>query len=200
MSTREEVNHLKKYYRPTPALVDGLEKELQYLQGKIYSKSEGGKMKNARIQKAPAKRKIDGIERVFQAFVDVVFFLEFVENHRELHEIYEAFLKDLFGINIDDSSEQPHHYKNRSPSLFSRFISASLFSHSSEGMGFRVSLLPVIMGIAIQTIINRKGCDERELKLFGNNIENARLWIELFASRFHDEPTIARRRIGYCII
>ena len=191
---------MKKYYYPTPGLVDNLVKELQYSQGKVNSKGEAGRMKNVRKPGAAAKRKFDETERLFQALVDVVFFLEFVENHKELHEVYEAPLKDLFGINIDDSSEQPHHYKNRSPSLFSRFIGASLFSHSSEGMGFRVSLLPVITGIAFHTIINRKGLDERELKLFGNNIENARLWIELFASRFPDEPTIARRRIGYCII
>ena len=43
---------------------------------------------------------------MFQGFVDLVYFLEFIEEHEELHELYEESLKALFGIGIDELDKE----------------------------------------------------------------------------------------------
>ena len=37
----------------------------------------------------------DTFQRIFQGFADFVYFLEFIESHPELHELYEGNLNDL---------------------------------------------------------------------------------------------------------
>ena len=142
------------------------------------------------------------LDRIFQDFVDLVYFLEFLEEHPALHESYDNYLKDLFGISIDDSSPQPGHNRNRHTSLFVRFIMASLLNrhgYSGEEYDFRVPLANVLIFQAIETLQMRIINDNNERQLFLNNTANAKLWSQLLASRYKDKDTVAHRRIGYCI-
>lgn len=186
-----------KYYQPSLQLVNEMQRELRFVHSrKTESSAEEGQELSGKSG-AVAKGKYDEIERIFQALVDVVFFLEFIEDHPELHETYENILKDLFGINYDDSSPQPYHYKNRSSSLFIRFINSALFGRSSQVLNFQVVLINWLISSALHGIQFR--IDNNLRDLLKSNIENLRLLGELFESKYNEEPRRARRTIGYCI-
>jgi hypothetical protein len=185
-----------KYYGPSTVLLESLFEELHTLS----SKDAPPQSEDYRIKNTKSKRKYDLLEKIFQGFVDLVYFLEFVEDHPELHESYENFLKDLFGINIDDSSPQPSHYKDRSTSLFVRFITASLLNTlgNKKEYDFRLPLANVLIFQAIEALQARM-TDDTERKLFLNNAANTKLWSQLLASRYESKDPNAHRRIGYCL-
>src|SRR5919199_1348474 len=94
---------MTKYYQPSRSLVESLHKELLSLQPNIQLSNVGVEpITYKRVKEGQnkiAKAKHDVIERIFQAFADIVYFLEFIEDHEEFHDLYERDLKDLFGIN-----------------------------------------------------------------------------------------------------
>ena len=129
----------------TPTIAAFLASELQNLKKNenvnvagegIVSNSKKSKSKSKRkyVRKNPklAKNKKDNFTKIFQRFVDLVYFLEFIEDHEELHELYEDNLKELFGFtkNYELTKAQKHEpYGRRSHNLFARFIRACLFSN-----------------------------------------------------------------------
>ena len=161
-------------------------------------RGEAPRLRRKKNVRGPAaKYKNDVFQKIFQSFVDLVYFLEFIEDHLELHELYENTLKDLFGISNDESSPQPRHYKNRSTSLFVRFISASLFRSYgyAKRFDFRVPLANVLIFQAIDAMQSRL-YENNELRLFINNVENTQLWSKLLSTRYMDKDTTSRHRIG----
>jgi hypothetical protein len=204
MLIKEDSISIINYYSPSPYLVDYLEKELHNLQPKSIQQDAGGpKIKYVRKEGTKgriAKNKLDSIRKIFQGFIDLVYFLEFIEDHSELHEVFENELKDLFGISIDDSSPQRAHYKNRPTSLFYRLIRACLFNNLSyrQKIDFRVEIIEWLIREAINAM-ERRFEDHTESQLMRNNVANAKLWSELLAKRNTDKPGLARRRIGYSL-
>lgn len=185
-------------------IVDHLEEELRNMELKPLAATAGGKQKLVRKKESQgkgAKYAKDVFQKVFQSFVDLVYFLEFIEDHPELGEYYERSLKDLFGISNDDSSLQPHHHKNRSSSLFVRFIAAALQTRYgiTKGFDFRIPLANVLIYQAVEAMQTRLFEDDTELKLFLNNVENTKLWSKMLAKRYSDKDTMSRNRIGYSI-
>ncbi|HZD83793.1 MAG TPA: hypothetical protein VE076_13040 [Nitrososphaeraceae archaeon] len=123
-----------KYYYPHPGLVEYMKRELRSLKSNIENTSAAGEEKYKRdetIRGKIAKNKVDMLDRIFQAFADIIYFLEFIEDHRELHDIFERDLKDLFGVTIDPKTRRYHH-QNRGGG-FARLIRASLFIDASLG-------------------------------------------------------------------
>ena len=188
-----------KYYHPSASVVDGLEKELHYLSDRPPQ--------NERLDNTMSKRKRDLMDRVFQALVDVVYFLEYIEDHPELHDSFDAVLKDLLGVSEDNSNPRPFHYKNRGNSLFSRFLISSIFGHYPYTDGvqrysmhdFRLLLIDNMIGIAISSLQFRLGVS-REAKLFGDSSRNTKLWSELIASRYKPKKErVTHRSIGYSV-
>lgn len=191
-----------KYYGPSLGLANELQEELRH-----YSAgSDGPPQLGYRAKNTKSKRKYDVIDKVFQSLLDVVYFLEFIEDHQELHEAYEDELKDIFGVSDDDSSSQPFHKNNRGTSLFSRFLNSSLFNNwtYSDGVNqynpidFRLLLIDNMIDRAISALRFRLGTS-REAVLFGNNAQNTALWSDLLASRYKEKPRMSHKRIGYCI-
>ena len=94
----------KNYYNPSSYLVDSLSKELQSLQIEppTDDAGEGRYVRKESSRNRMAKSKHDTFNKIFQSFVDVVYFLEVIESNPELHEMYEDSLKELLGIKIDE--------------------------------------------------------------------------------------------------
>jgi hypothetical protein len=218
------------YYQPSRSLVDFLEKELRSLQPSRGLSNAGGKSivykraKEARNKTAKAKH--DAIGHIFQAFADIVYFLEFIEDHEELHEFYERDLKDLFGINEDQEiiiedeefarSEDPeiitqdpktkkyyykkrkHHYLNRG-GPFSRLLAAALFYHTPKRrkLDFQMKLINIVLNYAIRAMQRRiENVDEE--KLMSTDASRVLIWSKLLAEKVQDgKNNKASRNLGF---
>src|ERR1041384_7697031 len=114
--SNEEIEKSYHYYYPSAAMVKHLQSELHYLDQK-HSGQIAGELAGSRDLTmgagAISKRRFDLIGRTFQAFVDLVFFLEFIEDHPQLHELYEDSMKELFGMGFSDDLS-PFQGNNRS--------------------------------------------------------------------------------------
>jgi hypothetical protein len=229
MPKRETDTKSIHYYPPSQGLANFLTEELRSLTAvenvevaggdgeKKVTKSEYNRKGSRKEKNNLAKYKNDYFRIIFQHFIDIIYFLEFVEDHPEMHELYEDNLKELFGYNIDDDLPQTTLDKDRINNLFHRFLSASLFNkhYRPTEIDFRVDLANVAMknaframerglGAKKKVIINgnkeiliERG-DPNELQLFSNNIMNAGFWGELISNRYQ-EPNLKRsnHRIGY---
>ncbi len=195
-----------RYYDPSPTVIDYLQKELQNLEQTDPATLAGKRQKYRRkkeTQGTIAKDKKDTFHKIFQSFVDLVYFLEFIEDHRELHELYEENLKDLFGIsgqlNKDDRKIQKKHR-----SLFIRFLNASTFRTNlrtkfSKPFDFRISLAQAMYDTSIdvmQTSLLRDK-SSRELDLFLSSAQNLNLWTELLSRRYNHKPSYSRFRLNF---
>jgi hypothetical protein len=218
------------YYQPSRSLVDFLQEELRSLQPSTQQSNAGSKFivyKRAKEGRSKiAKAKHDAIERIFQAFADVVYFLEFVEDHEELHGLYERDLKDLFGINeepeiiIEDKefakSEDPeiiikdqetrkyhykkrkHHYLNRG-GPFSRLLGASLFYHVKKRrkLDFRMELINIVLNYAIRAMQDRIE-DVDEGNLMWSDAGRVLIWSRLLTNKIQNSKNNkASRSLGF---
>jgi hypothetical protein len=127
-------------------------------------------------------------------------FLEFIEEHEELHELYEENLKDLFGISGQLNKEDKKSHK-WNWSLFIRFLTASLFNRykGAKKFDFRISLAQAMFNISIDEMQNRllKGGYHSELKLFLVNNDNTKTWVKLIATKYNHKRTHSRYRLNF---
>jgi hypothetical protein len=200
MTKKKKENRSSIYYCPSPSLAAGLQEELHFLDSSSETTGQGKDQKLSRRKNTKSKRKYDILERVFKAFVDLVYFVEFIEDHPELHEIYDSNLKELFGIRFDDNLACSQG-KNRSSSLFHRFVSSCLLNNLArqKEVDFRVLMIQSMIDNAIQAMEYRFEENRRELELLRNNVQNTRLWSNLLASRYKENEKNALRKIGYCL-
>jgi hypothetical protein len=191
-----------KYYHPSKPLVDYLQKELRSLepiQQKVGAREEI-KMhfkRDKETRNTIAKNKKDAIERISQSFIDVIYFLEFIEDHPELHDIYEKDLKDLFGINIDPDTRQSH-YQNRG-GAFSRFIAASLFNNLGlhQELDFRTQLIELLINHAIKGMRSRIE-DLNEISLMDSDSHHFWLWGKILSSKAkNNKKNESNKRLGF---
>jgi hypothetical protein len=185
------------YYQPSPPLVDFLEKELLSLQPSRELSNARGKhivYKRAKqTRNKTAKAKHDAIGRIFQAFADIVYFLEFIEDHEELHEFYERDLKDLFGINEDPRMPKHHHLNRGGP--FSRLLAAALFYHTPrrQNLDFQMELINIVLNYAIRAMQHRiKDVDEE--KLMFSDAGRVMIWSRLLANKVQSRKNNKARR------
>jgi hypothetical protein len=158
-----------------------------------------------------AKAKYDAIEHIFQAFADIVYFLEFIEDHEELRAIYDKELKDLFGINeepeiiIKDQETGKYHYKKRKHhhlnrgDPFSRLISASLFYHVSkrQELDFRMDLINIVLNYAIRAM-QRRIKDVDEGNLMWSDAGRILIWSRLLSNKVQNgKNNQSRRSLGF---
>jgi hypothetical protein len=196
-----------KYYEPSEEVRDYLEKELQNLEP-VSPRTVAGKKRKFRRKKKGrgriAKDKSDTFDRIFQGFVDLVYFLEFIESHKELHEFYEVSLKELFGINVDELDTEGRRLRRREAwhhSLFVRLLSSALFrrSGSPKTYDFRIALAYVMVFQGIEAMRARllSSDDQSEFKIFNSNVENTLLWGRILANRYTDKQASARYRLKF---
>jgi hypothetical protein len=187
-----------KYYQPSRSLKNYLDKELQSLRSTKQTLIAGGQSntkykRNEKTRSSIAKNKIDAVDRIFQALADIIYFLEFIENHPELHDIYDRDLKDLFGINTNPDVK----HQNRG-SAFSRFIATSLFNNldTQQELDFRVHLIKTLIDHAIKGMRMRIQ-STHELRLMDLNSEPFWLWGNLIEARRKErgKSTEAKRSI-----
>jgi hypothetical protein len=190
-----------KYYQPSTGLVEYLNKELQALQPKpattdVESKGEMIFIRSKEKRRNLAKNKKDYIDRIFQAFSDIVYFLEFIEDHHELHDIFERGLKDLFGVNKDPYTRNSH-YQNRG-GTFERLIRASLMIDSaySKGLDFRVHLIKTLIELSITAMRSRIN-DINEMNIMEPSVLGIWSWGKLLSSRVPSDTTPVRHALGF---
>ena len=197
-----------KYYDPSPSIVEYLDRELQSLEPNVPSSTAGERRKFKRKKEGRgkiAKDKKDTFQRIFQGFADLVYFLEFIESHPELHELYEGNLKDLYGITTHFKGKRVpgiERYEGWHWSLFVRFLSATLFNRMNDSVipfDFRTALAYVMIFQAIEAMRRRLTMSHNydELKLFNSALSNTELWCKLLASRYDDKDSTSRHRIHF---
>lgn len=184
------------YYNPSRSLVDYLQKELQSLQSLKHDVqlSDAGGNKSSIVPKRKrakegrdkiAKTKHDAIGHIFKAFADIVYFLEFIEGHEELHDLYEKDLKDLFGIN-EDPATRKHHYQNRGGPI-GRLLSASLFYHVSKPkLDFHMQFINMVLDYAIHAMQHRID-DTNELNLLLSDASRVLIWSKLLTNKVQND-------------
>ena len=145
------------------------------------------------------------INSIFQKFIDITYFLEFIEDHDELHEIYEDSLKELFGVKVPyklTKEESKTLYGVRDQSLFIRFIKASLFNNVKiqYDNDFRVVMANWLIELGIDALKSNLNEDEfQERILYDKNTETAKLYSKIIANRYRapSKENPCRHRIGY---
>lgn len=177
-----------------------MQKELQSLRSNGETNTadgEGKYRRNKSMQGNIAKNKTDALDRIFQAFADLIYFLEFIEDNHELHDIFEKDLKDLFGVTIDPNTQRYHH-QNRGGG-FARLIRASLFIDSGLGkrsdLDFRIHLINFLIECATDAM--RFYVDTNEENLMNLSVPGAVLWSRLISSRGKKVTERPRRGIGF---
>jgi|GEM_PF-3773316 len=196
-----------KYYRPSASLVEYLHEELQSLRHDTGT-SIGGKnefqeiytrdKKQKKTRAALAKAKFDAVERVFQAFADIIYFLEFIQDHHELHNLYEGDLKDLFGIHIDETPRSSH-FQYRG-GLFRRFLDAGLFQHAETyaklDLDFNRLILYDVVQFAMRVM--KRSLEPDEERALSVHMENVLLWAKNLAHRVNTTNNKkSRRMLGF---
>lgn len=181
-----------------------LEKELQSLQPKLVPVEEGGEkteyIRSKNTQGPMAKKKFDSIERIFQSFADIVYFMEFIHDHPELQDSYEKDLENLFGINFDQNSIPSHHKKQ--VGAFERLIRAILLIdtgvHAGEKreLDFRVHLVKILIWCSIEAMRSRM-TDNDLIKLMIQDSDRVWTWSKFLSSRVKGKPVAARRNFGF---
>ena len=211
-----------KYYQPNAGLVDYLQKELQsqvkrqktVSAGETKYKRKGSKKQRDKI----AKGKHDWFSRIFQELIDVTYFLEFIEDNPELHELYEDSLKQLFGFttNYELTGKQRNMpYGVRDTGLFFRFVRTCIFWNryhytSKMNINFRVQLANWLVEVATDAIEKmimspydknneyRFYSELEEQKLYKENVRTTKLHSSVIARKYDitkEKPS--RHRIGY---
>ena len=186
---------MTKHYEPSHSLVKFLEEELHLLQPGNRFTNAGSKEERKRHTNRQAKAKYDATERIFKAFADIVYFLEFIEDHEELHYLYEDDLKDLFGINEDPTTAtRKHHYQNRG-GPFGRLLRASLFFdvRKHQKLDFRMELINIVLNYAIRAM-QRRIEDVDEEKLMFLDAGRVMIWSRLLANKVQSGKNNNARR------
>jgi len=94
------------------------------------------------------------LDKMFQSWADLIYFLESIAENAELQEVFEDDLKELFEVKPD------YKVKQLSPlfgvevggmriqeTAFARFIFASLIPHEDDSENFRLKLLHTLQNI-----------------------------------------------------
>jgi hypothetical protein len=196
-----------KYYQPNASLVEYLHNELQSLRHNIGASNERENKsqkvyirdkKQKKMRTALAKAKFDTVDRVFQAFADIIYFLEFIQDHRELHNLYEDDLKDLFGIHIDETPRSSH-FQYRG-GLFRRFLDAGLFQHAETyaklDLDFNRLILYDVVQFAMRVM--KRSLEPDEERALSVHMENVLLWAKNLAHRVKNTNNKkSRRMLGF---
>jgi hypothetical protein len=188
---------MAKYYEPSRSLIEFLEKELRSLQPDDSSSNAGEKKESKKERNRRAKAKYDAIGHIFKAFADIVHFLEFIEDHEELHDLYEDDIKDLFGINEDPATAtRKHHYQNRG-GPFRRLLAAALFYHvpKRQKLDFRMELINVVLNYAIRAMQRRIEDVDEEMLMF-SDAGRVMIWSRLLANKVQSENKKAKRSLA----
>ena len=94
------------------------------------------------------------IDRLFQSWADMIYFLESIADNPELQDVFEKDLKELFEVKPDSSEKQLSPlFAAESGGLriketaFARFVFASLIPHEDEYENFRLNLLNTLQSV-----------------------------------------------------
>lgn len=156
-----------KNYTPDPLLIYYLNQELQFVNAND-GKASAGEMENVskrnkKSKNRPSRKKVYWIDKLFQEFADVVYFLKFVEEHRdEFDDLFEKDLEEFFGVlrpnpkedeedkqNTEESEQNATEESNQNPTcIFDEFIKASLSLrslHAKNPVDFRIILINIMI-------------------------------------------------------
>lgn len=130
-----------KCFKPSDRLVSFIEEKVVLLEKGEYSRSWD-------------RRKVSMLDKLFQEFADLIYFVESTAKHPILREVFEDDLADLFDIRSDHKMKQLH------PSFgvemegirlqetnFTRLVFASVLLDFDNYENFRLKLLHNLQGI-----------------------------------------------------
>lgn len=224
MATNENELIMTRYYTPNADLVDYLKKELQSQVESEKSTGAGEGIKY-KFKRKGTKKQRDRIahdknyyfQTIFQKLIDVTYFLEFIEDHPELHELYEDSLKQLFGFTTKyELTEKQWNmpYGSRDRGLFFRFVRTCLFwnryHYTKMNINFRVQLANWLVEVATDAIEKmimspydknnefRFYSELQEQELYKQNVSTAKLHSSVIARKYdRTKEKPSRHRIGY---
>ena len=168
----------QKGYQPSKKLIQLVEEKLQLL-------------KSGKSSKSWDKKKFDFLEKLFQSYADMIYFLESTAEHPELHEVFKKDLLDFFDMRSVRQAPQlhtlfgPHISGIRlNETAFTRLIFASIVPHEySEEKPFeeyRLKLLDTLQAIVYAkmwfVLNNTFGVQKQVTKSALNDLENALGW------------------------
>src|SRR5215208_1568744 len=197
----------EKYYSPSKSIVEYLQKELRFRESKGENTTEETnaewqlekeiKTKSKRekgSRNTIAKAKYDTLDHIFQSFTDIVYFLEFIEDHPKLLGLYEEDLQEFFGI-VADPQTSLHHHKNRG-GMFNRFIKASLLNNLGyrKEIDFRIILVKMMIQNIIDAMQLRMDTSE-EINKMHRDTYNFTFWANLLTKGLRIERKTEPRRL-----
>src|SRR6476469_8730232 len=136
-----------KYYNPSRELVEYLQEELQNRQlvevnNRAAENDTDQYRRKEESRNNLARKKNYHMEILFESLANILYFVEFVENHyNKLNSLFEEDLKDLLGFNESctedefgpDVSNFPSIYNKNPGGPIDRFIS-SIFLQNKDNM------------------------------------------------------------------
>jgi hypothetical protein len=201
-----------KYYNPSP-------KFIKYLQEQLHSKEErnsdqmaGDKgsithKTNKKDRGRIATKKSRYLDHVFQAFADILYFLEFIEqNYDKLHDTFDDDLKQLFGY-FDDRDPNKGGRKasgrdnidiHHSNPPLKRFVDALLLLNTNvhtNPTDFRTFLLVILIDKSLQALYDRYSGDEKYF--ISDDCRRVRFWAKYLESQSRDVAGLSNKRIAY---
>ncbi|WP_458746028.1 hypothetical protein [Candidatus Nitrosocosmicus sp. T] len=201
---------------PDPKLVAYLQQELQSIRvGKTQSNAEVGDKPPHRSKQSRnkiARKKTYNIDSVFQAFVDILYFLEFIrDNHEDLGEMFEEDLKDLFGYNKyytqDEFQFSPKDFqeghRNNSGGPLQRLVNAIVLRNPSrpiynrESLDFRTVLITDIFIHTCIMELTQRFTEPEERNMMISDSRRFSFWANFLAKQVQARRKGANRRIGY---
>ncbi len=130
-----------KSYQPSEQMKNLIEEKLRLLK-----KDQSDRNWDAQKSKV--------LNKLFQSWADIIYFLESIAENADLQEVFEKDLKELFEVKLD------HSVKQLSPlfgvelggmriqeTAFARFVFASLIPHMDDDDTFRLKLLHTLQSI-----------------------------------------------------
>lgn len=191
-----------KYYTPKKEFVDYLEKELQNLDRKVLNETtEVGKnyrfVRNKDSSNRIARLKNHYMNYIFQAFTDILYFMEFIEaNYDKANFRFEADLKRLLLVPLNQrttdefkenpSYQTPNNFEHFGPPL-QRFIDAMLLSDNHRKVdphAYQTSFLRLIIECSLQALYQRYSGEE--LQIVSEDCRRVRFWTNYLANQVKD--------------
>jgi len=111
-------------------------------------------LKNEKSDRNWDAQKSKILDKVFQSWADMIYFLESIAENPDLQDVFEKDLKELFEVKPDNKVKQLSPLfgielggLRINETAFARFIFACLIPHDDEYENFRLKLLHTLQGI-----------------------------------------------------
>lgn len=199
MSKRGKGPQEQKGYKPSKKVKQLVEEKLQLL-------------KSGKPSKSWDKKKFDYLEKLFQSYADMIYFLESTASHPELHEVFKKDLMDFFDMRAPRQAKQLHPVFGVHMSgirlvetAFTRFVYASIVPHEDPGdkafQNYRLNLLDTLQSIIYAkmwfVLRHTYGVNKQVTKSALDNLEDSLGWTAMVGVPDYEEDYTPNRILKF---